>query len=453
MTADPRSLPDGVLDFPLFQALLGRRSRRFAKGMHLRGGPLTHESAEPREPLTLSEEAALVFAACGMSGWALADLPYEAGAGPESGSGNIMAQFVGRTIPSPDALHNVILFVLNDEGAWMIRRPQDFPRADIPALVELAKEQRLLALYETSRVRIADARPDVPRELPYVPPFNKWSANVPGTTYFLPVNELTSLYINILLSALNEEFGYYFLDDRAGYRPAGVRQFARSRGGHLHDDSAAGRVVTVGFIESWLYELAAVEQGAMIQNLGLMTQALGLGGFPHFAAHPFIWPKALGFRMQPMRLSTILASPPLVRALLRLTGKDDVIPTGVGLERNGEALIRPYCPPYYRNMEEAVHAFLDTKFAPGRGTMRDGGTASGWREPATIQAGIPPHSDRTVAATIAYCEYVYRRYGRFPAGSGPFRTVLAHQAHHLDVGFYDRFYRREVVTEAQRDRG
>ena len=43
------------------------------------------------------------------------------------------------------------------------------------------------------------------------------------------------------------------------------------------------------------------------------------------------------------------------------------------------------------------------------------------------------------AAKIAYCDYVYKRYGRFPARSGPFRTVLAYQAHHLDTDFYDHF--------------
>jgi hypothetical protein len=452
MSERPSSLPESVLRFPLFRALLERRSRRFAKGMRLEGGPLAYESTLPRSSLTLDEEAALAFAACGVTGWALAELPYDRGDDEESGSGNIMAQFVGRTIPSPDALHDVILFVLNDDGAWMIRRPQDFPRAELPGLVVAAREGRLVELYERSRVRIADRRPDVPRELPYVPPFNKWSANVPGTTYFLPVNELTALYINILLSAFNEEFGYFVLDDRAGFRPAGVRRFARSKGGWLHDDPTRGRVVTVGFLEGWLYELAAVEQGAMIQNLGLMTHALGLGGFPHFAAHPFGWPRALGFRIEEHRLSRILGSPPPVRALLRLIGKDALVPCAVGLERNGEALLRPYCPPYWRSMEEAVIAFVDSKFAPGTGTMRDGGEATGWRDGAKVQAAIPPHSDRAIAATIACCEYLFGRYGRFPAGSGPFRTVLAHQAHRLDFAFYERFYRDDVLDQVPQPR-
>jgi hypothetical protein len=63
----------------------------------------------------------------------------------------------------------------------------------------------------------------------------------------------------------------------------------------------------------------------------------------------------------------------------------------------------------------------------------------------TVQAGIPGYSGAAVQATIDYCEYVYTRYGRFPAACGPFRTVLAYQAHRLDSAFYTRFYRRECI--------
>jgi hypothetical protein len=88
-----------------------------------------------------------------------------------------------------------------------------------------------------------------------------------------------------------------------------------------------------------------------------------------------------------------------------------------------------------------VLAFVDYKYAPGSGILNDGGAISAWSDGAAVQAGIPRPSDRTIAATIAYCEYVHRRYGRFPAGNGPFRTVLAYQAHHLDTAFYDTFYK------------
>ncbi|HEU5102720.1 MAG TPA: hypothetical protein VFU22_27040 [Roseiflexaceae bacterium] len=116
------------------------------------------------------------------------------------------------------------------------------------------------------------------------------------------------------------------------------------------------------------------------------------------------------------------------------------MPTAVGLERDEAILLKPFCPPYYRDMEEAVLAYVDYKYAQGASTFRDGGAATAWRDGAAVQAGIPRPSDRTIAATIAYCDYVYRRYGRFPAANGPFRTVLAYQAHHLDQEFYSTFY-------------
>ena len=448
MTTQPAAGPttlERAGGYSLVDALLHRRSRRFAKGLRLNGGPLAYASTHTPDSLTVEEEAALAFAACGITGYALAELPYESGGLPEAGSGNIMARFVGRTAASADALHAVAVFVLNDGGAWLLKRPQDYPRPEIDALVAAARERRFADLYERGRVRVADRRPDVPREVPYVPAFNKWSANLPGTTYFLPVAELTGMYLNVLLTALNEEFAYCLVDEHNGFRPAGLAQFARSKGGHLMDDPKAGRFGTVGAMETWIDEFAAIEQGAMLQNLGLMAQALGLGGFPHFAAHPFAWFQVLGFRMEEPRFSRVVGASPVMRTLLRTFNKDLPVPTAVGLERGGEALLKPYCPPYYRTMEEAVLAFVADKYAEGRGTLRDGGEATGWRDGATVQAGIPRYSDRTIAATIAYCQYVYRRYGRFPTNSGPFRTVLAYQAHRLDPDFYDRFYRPETL--------
>jgi hypothetical protein len=428
--------------YGLLDALLHRRSRRFGAGMRLNGGPLAYASRQAPQPLSREEEAALAFAACGITGPVLAELPYQTGEVPEASSGNIMIHLVGRTVASGDASHCVAVVVLNDEGAWLLRRPQDYPPATIPSLVAAAQQRRLVELYLQGRIRLSDTRPDVPREPPFVPPFNKWSANLPGTTYFLPVAELSAFYINILLAAFNEEFAYFLVDERNGFRPAGLGPFATSKGGHLSDDPRAGRFGTVGTIETWLCEFAAIEQGGILQNLGLMTQALGLGGFPHFAAHPYIWPQALGFRMQQIAFSRTIGAGPLMKTMLRVLGKELAVPTAVGLERDGAALLKPFCPPYYRSMEEAVLAFVDYKFAPERGSLRDERGPSAWRDKASVLRGVPRPSDAAIAATIAYCDYVYGRYGRFPALSGPFRTVLAYQAHHLDEAFYAAFYRQ-----------
>src|SRR5919198_1737339 len=130
--------------YPLLEALIERRSRRFGKGMRLEGGPLAFTSASPPQPLTIEEEAALAFAACGITGNVLAELPYERSGTPESSGGNIMAQFIGRTVPSPDALHIYTIFIINDEGVWMLKRPQDFERPEYADLIEAARQHRLV---------------------------------------------------------------------------------------------------------------------------------------------------------------------------------------------------------------------------------------------------------------------------------------------------------------------
>jgi hypothetical protein len=163
--------------------------------MTLDGGPLNYQSRHPPQPLNLEEEAALAFAACGVTGYALADVPFKPGAEPESGGGNIMVHFAGRTVPSGDALHVVSLFVINDDGVWLLKRPQDFARSELRDLLQDARDGQLVELYEVNRVRIADQRLDVPRKLPFTLNLNKWSVNVPGTTYFLPVSELTALIL------------------------------------------------------------------------------------------------------------------------------------------------------------------------------------------------------------------------------------------------------------------
>ena len=108
--------------FSLLTALRERRSRRFGLGMKIPGGPLAYQSIHPPKPLTEDQEAALVFAACGITGHALADLCYT-----KDGGGNIMAGLVARTIASGDGLQTVALIVTNDQATYLIRRPRELP--------------------------------------------------------------------------------------------------------------------------------------------------------------------------------------------------------------------------------------------------------------------------------------------------------------------------------------
>jgi hypothetical protein len=429
----------------LLNVLRGRRSRRFGLGMKIEHGPFAYASAHAPLPLSEEEEAALVFASGGLTGYALADLSYGRGQG-----GQMLAGLVGRTISSADAIHAVSIVVTNDEATYLIKRPQDFVPDQIPLLIELANRHELTELYRRSRIQIAEGRCAPPVEPGYNFNLNKWALYAKGGTYFIPVNELTALYINALLEAFDDESALFIVDERNFFQPAGLRRFARSRGGYLHDDPRANRLGTVQALEAAVIEAVAIEQGMALQNIGLMAQAIGLGGYPNFAPHPFSWFQVLGFRMGEMPASRYLGAAWPATKLAAILGKDRPFPYPLGLERDNRALLQPYCPPYYRSMKAAVLALVDAKFG-SNGVFRGRAKTSSWRDPAEVARQVPAPSERAIDATIAYCEYLFQRYGRFPVYSAPFRTVMGYQATHVDVDFYNRFYRSEALTENQRD--
>jgi len=428
----------------LFDVLRNRRSRRVGLGMCIPEGPFKYSSPHKPIPLTEDEEAALAFAACGVTGYALADLSYGAGQG-----GSMLAGRLGRTVASPDAIHAVAIVVSNDRGTWLLKRPQDFAAAEFSELEKLAREGSLTELYRRTRVQLSDRRAAPPLDPGHNFPINHWSLYAPGTTYFLPIIETTALTINALLELFDEPMGIFVRDERARFRPAGLGLFARSRGGHLRDDPRELRSTTIQALESALLESMATEQGMVLQNLALMTEALGLGGFPNFARHEKSWFQALGFRMGTMRASGYVGAHRLLSLVLGWLGKDPVIPFPVGLEAGGKPLLKPFCPPYYPTMEAAVMAFLETKFGSA-GAYRRGAGQSSWREPGPAAAQIPGPGSAAIQATAAYCDYVYRRYGRFPAYTAPFRTIIGFQVCRVDLDFYERFYRPEALSEAVR---
>src|SRR5258708_28683473 len=71
----PSELLDLTWSYPLFEALYGRRSRRFGLGFEMPEGPFRFKSARPPAALSEIGEAPLVGAGGGISGLALWDLP------------------------------------------------------------------------------------------------------------------------------------------------------------------------------------------------------------------------------------------------------------------------------------------------------------------------------------------------------------------------------------------
>ncbi len=428
--------------YPLLAALLERRSRRFCRGMRLEHGPLAFQSQKPPQPLTPAEEHLLAFAACGITGPVVADLEFA----PKRG-GNIMAGLIGRTISSGDGIQTVSLAVVNDSGAFFYRRPQDLPPGLVAEVAALGQSGRLAEAAQALRIQIGDRRVAPSSEPIFNINVNRWSMHQPGTSYFLPVNELTFLYINGLLEILNEDTGVFILDERASFRPAGLGRFAKSKGGHLEDDLRLGRVATIALVERLVTEFVTAEQGMMLQNLALMTQALGLGGFPNFANHDFAWLQALEFRLHQYPASRYLGVRGLAAFALKLLGRDIPVPCPIGLERDGQVLLRTYAPPYFKDMRSAVEAVVASKTGPN-GAFRRADGSFPWKDPK-VASQVSPVSDRAIAATTAYCEYVWQRYGRFPALMPPLRTVLGFQAGHLDPDFYRQHYPPSILTKTQ----
>ena len=428
---------------PLFEALRSRRSRRFGLGMRMEG-PLSFESHHDLVPLTEEEQAILAFAASGITGYALNDLTLGAGQG-----GSMMSGLVGRTVSSADAVQSVALLVTDDNGAWLLRRPQDLATEDLAEVIELSRRGDVVGMYRLLRVQLSDHRARLPQEPPNTVALNRWSRNAPGSTYFLPIRDVSYMMINGLLEFLNEDSRLFFIDERATYRPAGLRRFARRRGGHLEDDLRLGRVVPIEAAERVVSEIVTVEVGMMLQNLALTCEALGIGGFTNFAMVDGGWLDALGFRAMSMPASRFLRVPFPVRAILRSRRQDVVIRYPIGLEVDGETILRSYAPPYFPSMQAAVEAVVERKFG-AQGIYRGSATHSAWRDPASVSEGIAGVSDPAIEATVAFCEYVYDRYGRFPAYLPPFSTFVGFQAAHLDTNFYDQHYRPEVLTNAHR---
>jgi hypothetical protein len=195
-----------LFSYPLMQAMQDRRTRRVAQGVSLEAGDLSHKSANPPSPLSAVEEAILI-AATGVTGAVMHDGPLTKRTGlPELGTPFLNS--VGRAASSADNAQATSMFMINDEGTWLIQRPRgqagvDLLR-DIPPRWEDRSDADWVAMANAVKRKVYDERLDAPREWPYYLGWNAQHSNVPGTTIFLPVVDNTRQYINAILILLSE---------------------------------------------------------------------------------------------------------------------------------------------------------------------------------------------------------------------------------------------------------
>jgi hypothetical protein len=409
MTApDPNDLLQRVWEYPLFEALFGRRSRRFGRGFAMSEGPFAYASPHPPLPLSELEEALLVAAGIGCSGVALWELSRPL---PHRGS-------TGCTFPSTSGARRTALFFTNDAGVYVIDPAG--PSARTMREVETADQrERVLALYREHRKLIKPGRLDIPRRMPPLSGHDWWDSNGPGSTLFMPVCDVSYSLISLTAQFVDPQLerfarggrGMHIVDDRHGFRSAGCERWVEN--GFLTSDN----VLPLSLLERQACYFMFSEPAAICQNMFLATEAIGLGGWMHcgFLSREIL--AALGFTVVVAEAAPVLANP-------------------VGLD----GVFQAYCPPYFPTMDAAVDAVLQPYARSARAAEPPPPSAYRMSD-AEHRRSTVTVSDEGIACTKAVCSYIHETYGRFPGSLDAMHLMWFFQAHHLDLDFYDRFFR------------
>jgi hypothetical protein len=394
--------------FPLVDALFGRRSRRFALGDELPDGPLVYRSRHEPVPLTDLERMLVMSAMGGTTGWHYA-ITRHARYAPHAS--NYSAGAAGRTFPSAAGFHTAELFFTDDSGLYF------FPTRDAGALVDPATESvtaELMVERHRGRVRkLADGRLYLPPEEPYMEGHNTWCVNVPGSLLVIPVADIAQTFIAIL--CFFAQNGYAIYDDVNRRKIPGLEQFR----GLVDVDEP----FPLTFAEQYALTEATAELVTSCYAGVLMLQALGLGGWMFDGIDRF--------------------------TMLGASGNDEVPGLGFRYDEDErwstpnptgrEGVFEAYCPPHYRDMAAAVEAFARRKFGPGGPFNRE--TPGAWSDSAGFRGSAQVHDDEFKACIALQAQYVFDTFGKFP-GTVPAVFILNYvQAHHLDLDFYDRFFK------------
>jgi len=413
---------DSALNFGFYDAIFSRRSRRFGLGMEMNDGTLSHKSNFKPVPLSLLEEAMLIWAGTGMTGLSLGDLP-------RTGI-SWLFHWTGRSWPCSCNSHSTELFYTNDNGVYMMRLFDLLPEVGQTSIfndkTDEEKIDNLLNLFNKSRVKLQDGRAVLPKGEPGLFDFNSWNTNKPGTTFLIPVTNTTVEYMVLLFIYFGSKYGFNIIDELNGGRSCGLDKWIKN--GYIKNDVR----MSLFDLELRVLTTLNVEQAFICQNMNLALQCLGLGGWaftgllPHYVLGLKPEYPGLGFRFTKPDKSL----------------RSDKNPVPVGKDGVFEAL----CPPYVKDMGEAVDKFLAI-----RGGFWKEDNPFPYENPGGILDDEYHPSEVRIEIVKDFCKYVYENYGRFPAFLDPMFTRLVFQAHHLDLEFYDKHYKKGAYTDIHRD--
>jgi hypothetical protein len=387
---EPSGLAE-LLEFPLVQALFGRRSRRFFLGASIPDGPLTFRSRSPPVPLSELEQMLLVTAVGGNTGWhylIARNAHYAPYLSTYAGTAG------GRTFPSAAGFHTSELFFTDDTGIFFV------PTRDAPALGERDKEGRL------------DLKALVAAHRAHMEGHNTWVSNRPGTTLFIPVADLAQHLLATLCYLVQN--GFCIFDDYTHQPIPGMERFR----GLVDVDNP----YPLSFVEQLTLGEATAELTAACYAGALTLQAMGLGGWMYDGLD---------------RNSVLGASGDPAAPGLRFrydTDKRWTLPNPTGLP----GVFEGYCPPHYPDMRAALEVLCQRKFGPG-GPFHPQ-TPGPYRDNPRIRGSAQPYDEQFRDCVALMAQALYDRFGKFPATLPSIYCLMYLQAHHLDLEFYDHFF-------------
>ena len=405
------STPPGLREairFPLVEALLGRRSRRFALGCKIPDGPTAYASQEKSLPLSDLEQMLLLTSVAGNTGWQNL-IPHSPSYAPDIP--NYSAAAGGRTFPSAAGFHTTEFFFTDDHGTYF------FPTRDAPSLstpdgdgqIDL---QRFLQAHRERIKSLSNERLGLPPTPEHLEMHNAWCANCPGSTLIIPVADAAQHHLANLCYLVQN--GICLYDDVAGSSIPGIEQF--------DDVVDVKKSYPLSVAEQMTLAEVSVEVSTACYAGTLMLQALGLGGWTFSGLNPF---SVLG-----------ASGDPGVPGLGFRHDLDErwPLPNVTGLKGVFEGL----CPPHVPDMHEAVKRLVARKFGPGGPYHTD--TPGPYRDDRRVRSSGQWHSERFQKCVATTAQYIYDRYGRFPATFSSMFTMMYLQAHHLELGYYDAHF-------------
>src|ERR687893_1424420 len=346
--ADPQAAALRELaQFPLMDALYGRRARRISLGSTIPDGPLAYESPHDPVPLSELERMVVLTSMAGTTGWHYSITRNATYAGHMA---NYAAGAGGRTFPSAAGFHTAELFFTDDSGTYM------FPTRDAGALVDPADEELsvelMLERHASLLVKLDDARIEFPREEPYYEGHNTWCVNVPGSLLAIPVGDLAQHSIAGIMFLVQN--GYCLGDDVNGRPIPGMEKF---RGLVDVDDT-----FPLTFFDQYMLAEITAELATSCYAGMLVLQGIGLGGWMFDGIDRFSMLGASGN--------------PAVPGLGFRYDADErwSVPNLTGLPGVFEA----FCPPHHADMAAAVDAFTERKIGAGGPFNRD--TPGAWSD-------------------------------------------------------------------------